>query len=118
STLPTTGTSFRTGNGGRVGEAFAAGTQTGTLYASLLIQGNGNSGDVMNGVIIGGTNANLFAGFGQGNSASNTGFGLGTVANTGYDNLKTNYTTAANITNTGTHYVVLELNTTIATNNI
>src|SRR6478736_1457823 len=97
----------------------AAGAQTtvgltsslssGTKYISYLFKGSGNSGGDTVGVFFKGNNAtSLFAGFRVPNSASLTGFGLGTVNSTTLGGA-TALGSAININNTATHFIVIKV---------
>lgn len=97
----------------------AAGAQTtvglasplssGTKYISYLFKGSGNSGGDTVGVFFKGNNAtSLFAGFRVPNSASLTGFGLGTVNSTTLGGA-TALGSAVNINNTATHFIVIQI---------
>lgn len=97
----------------------AAGAQTtvglasplssGTKYFSYLFKGSGNSGGDTVGVFFKGSNAtSLFAGFRTPNSATLTGFGLGTVNSTTLGGA-TALGSAVNINNTATHFIVIQI---------
>lgn len=97
----------------------AAGAQTtvglasplssGTKYISYLFRGSGNSGGDTVGVFFKGNNAtSLFAGFRVPNSATLTGFGLGTVNSTALGGA-TALGSAVNINNTATHFIVIKI---------
>jgi hypothetical protein len=97
----------------------AAGAQTtvnlasplasGTKYISYLFKGSGNSGGDTVGVFFKGNNAtSLFCGFRVPNSATLTGFGLGTVNSTALGGASA-LGSAVNINNTATHLVVIQI---------
>jgi len=82
--LPTTANAYQhSAAGSQTTENLANPLSTGTEYISFLFKGSGNSGGDTVGVFFKGNNASsLFAGFYSPNSASTTGFGLGTVNST------------------------------------
>lgn len=97
----------------------AAGAQTtvglasplssGSKYIGYLFRGSGNSGGDTVGVYFKGNNAtSLFAGFRTPNSATLTGFGLGTVNSTTLGGA-TALGSAININNTATHFIVIKI---------
>lgn len=89
--------------------ALANSLSSGTKYISYLFKGSGNSGGDTVGVFFKGNNAtSLFAGFRVPNSASLTGFGLGTVNSTTLGGA-TALGSAININNTATHFIVIQI---------
>jgi CxxC motif-containing protein (DUF1111 family)/fibronectin type 3 domain-containing protein len=97
----------------------AAGSQTtvnlanplssGTKFVSFLFKGSGNSGGDTVGVFFKGNNANsLFAGFHVPDTATQTGFGIGTVNSTVLGGA-TGLGSAVDIDNTAVHFIVLEI---------
>jgi len=82
--LPTTANAYQhAAAGAQTTVNLASPLSTGTKYVSFLFKGSGNSGGDSVGVFFKGSNASsLFAGFRSPGSATDTGFGLGTVSST------------------------------------
>jgi hypothetical protein len=114
--LPTQAAAVRPGAGQKATELFSGAISGGTIYASFLIKGNGDSGGVSVGGVFTGSTGNLFVGFGAGFTATETGFGLGTLPNGGGYAGVSGYQNAMNLSNTATHYIVLSLDS--ATNSV
>ncbi len=88
---------------------FTSPMSNGTRYVSFLFKGSGNSGGDTVGVFLKGNNANsLFAGFRSPFSASQTGFGLGTVSSTTLGGA-TGLGSTLNVNNTDTNLIVLKI---------
>lgn len=88
---------------------FSSVLSSGTKYLSFLFKGSGNSGGDTVGLFFKGDNAtSLFAGFRTPNSATLTGFGLGSVSSTALSGA-TALGSAVNISNTDTNLIVLRI---------
>jgi hypothetical protein len=108
--LPTANNAYQhAAAGGRTTVNFASPVSAGSKYASFLFKGSGNTGGDTVGVFFPGSNANsLFAGFRQPATATETGFGLGTVSSAGLSGAAALGSTV-NISNTTVHLVVLKI---------
>jgi hypothetical protein len=95
--------------GAQTSVALASPLASSTKYLSYLFKGSGNSGGDTVGVFFKGNNAtSLFCGFRAPNSATLTGFGLGTVNSTTLGGA-TALGSAVNINNTATHFIVIKI---------
>ena len=109
--LPTTGNAYQhSAAGSQTTENLAAPLSSGTKYISFLVKGSGDSGGDTVGIFFRGSNASsLFAGFYNPNSATQTGYGLGSVNSTVLG-AATGLGTSTPINNTGVHFIVIEIN--------
>ncbi|MGH8048246.1 MAG: hypothetical protein ACREKL_13470 [Chthoniobacterales bacterium] len=114
------GSSVKIGYGGKATENLLSPVTSGTVWASFLIQGGGDSGGDPVGALITGSTASLFVGFGGPNDGVTNQFGLGTTANGGsWTPLDLgSFTNALTISNTFTHYIVLSLDLTTSEINL
>jgi len=108
--LPTAANAYQhSATAGRTFVNFSNTLSGGTEYVSFLIKGNGNSGGDTVGIFLKGDTANsLFVGFRTPFSASQTGFGLGSVSSTALSGAVA-LGAAINIINNTTHLIVLKI---------
>ena len=97
--------------------ALASPLSSGTKYISYLFKGSGNSGGDAVGIFLKGNNAtSLFAGFRAPDSATTTGFGLGTVNSTTLGGPSA-LGGVINLTNTATYFIVIKIDFNTSGNN-
>jgi hypothetical protein len=108
--LPTTANAYQhAATGSRSSVSFSSVLSSGTKYVSFLFKGSGNSGADTVGLFLKSDNAtSLFAGFRTPYSATQTGFGLGSVNSANLSGA-TALGSAANISNTDTNLIVLRI---------
>ncbi|MGH8047283.1 MAG: hypothetical protein ACREKL_08550 [Chthoniobacterales bacterium] len=120
STLPVADSSVKIGYGGKATENLLSPVTTGTVWASFLIQGGGDSGGDPVGALITGSSGSLFVGFGGPNDGLSNQFGLGTTTNGGsWTPLDIgSFVNVFNISNTTIHYIVLSMDLTTSEINL
>jgi hypothetical protein len=110
--LPTEASAAKSLNATRALATLDSPVTSGVVYATLLLQGGGNSGADKVGFMLTGTTSSLFVGFGDGFSGSDTWFGMGEIGGGNTWGNPTSFTNGVAASNTAVHFVLLEVNLT------